>query len=751
MGKFLLRFLSFVLVSVVFVLAYVSYFGVLTDKFDVLIKSKANEVNQNVQLDFNKTKIHLNFKELNLAVKLQNPKIIIKNNEIILSKIDLFLPLKSFITSDFLLQKAEIAFFENDIKDLTKITNAFVPRIINKQIKKKFLKGRIEGEFVIPFNSDGSIGANYEIKAKVINADININNDLKINNMSTDIKYFSKSDNDKKINFLINEGKILNLDIQNSSIDIHLINDKKIIKSKIKTKGKSNYSEIKIISSLLGFKLNDIKNIEFTSDLETSVKLVLSNKFKISEKAISVNGKINSLNLEHKKIESAKKHLPFYSSKIVLKNTEIALGQANDLQISGLIKFKEKNKDIDESFENFSFNSKKISGDAFRINAKVNLNDITLNIPQLNYHKESDHKADLEIYADVSKNGYKIYNTSYLSGKTIINIFLLRLNKKLQPKSFTEIQVKTFSNNSKNNDFKIKYNKEKKQTIIDGELFDAEPLLKSLYKTKDRNTFSKDFSTELKVNFDKAITGSNDDVSNFSMIASIKEGTYNKLSLKGNFSANEIIEMSIYQVDQNKKTLQVISDRARPFIKNFNFIKGFEEGKLEYESTITKEVTNSNLLITDFKVSKVPALAQLLTLASLQGIADTLSGEGIRFDSFEMKSNSKSNVMNIEDALAMGPAVSILLNGYVDKGKVVSLRGTLVPATKLNAIIASIPVVGEILVGKKIGEGVVGVSFKMKGPPKNIKTTVNPIKTLTPRFIVRAVEKIKKKKKEEAK
>ena len=58
MGKFLLRFLSFILVSVVFVLVYVSYFGVLTDKFDVLIKSKANEVNQNVQLDFNKTIIN---------------------------------------------------------------------------------------------------------------------------------------------------------------------------------------------------------------------------------------------------------------------------------------------------------------------------------------------------------------------------------------------------------------------------------------------------------------------------------------------------------------------------------------------------------------------------------------------------------------------------------------------------------------------------------------------------------------------
>ena len=147
----------------------------------------------------------------------------------------------------------------------------------------------------------------------------------------------------------------------------------------------------------------------------------------------------------------------------------------------------------------------------------------------------------------------------------------------------------------------------------------------------------------------------------------------------------------------------------------------------------------------------VQTCALPISLASLQGMADTLSGEGIRFASFEMKSNSKGNVLNIEEALAMGPAVSILLDGYVDKGKIVSLRGTLVPATRLNSIIASIPLVGDILVGKKTGEGVVGVSFKMKGPPKDIKTTVNPIKTLTPRFIVRAVEKMKKKKKEETK
>ena len=32
-------------------------------------------------------------------------------------------------------------------------------------------------------------------------------------------------------------------------------------------------------------------------------------------------------------------------------------------------------------------------------------------------------------------------------------------------------------------------------------------------------------------------------------------------------SENEIVEMSIYLHDNDKKTLQVISDRARPFVK----------------------------------------------------------------------------------------------------------------------------------------------------------------------------------------
>ena len=748
MGKFLLRFFILLLVIIFSFTIYLSYFGIETDKFNAIIKEKANKVNQNVKLEFNKTKIHLNPSELNLVVKLNKPKVLIKGNEINLSKIDLFLALKSFISSDFLLKRAEIDFFKNDIKDLVKISNIFLPKFINKKLNKIFSKGNMEGEFIIPFNPDGSVAENYQINAKLLDAKLNINKDFQIINLSTDIKYVFNSFNDKEINFVINQGNVLNLDLQKSSININLKDNKKIIKSKIKTSGVSNYYEIKIISSLLGFDLNNIINANLSSNLETSLKLLVSDRFKITNKEFSVKGKVNELNLEHKKIKDISKFLPSYNSKIILKDAEIKLDKTNDLKLSGLMKFNNQFEDFSLSFSNSSTNNIKNSW----IKGKISLKDLSLKISNLNYYKEENTNADINFYLRCLKSGCNIKSLKYSSGKSKIELDDVRTNEKFEIKDIRNIKAITFTKDFKNNDFHIGKHETLKNTIfINGELFDAEPLLKSLYKTSNKKTLSKNFNSEIKVNLNKATTGSNDDISNFSMIASITKGSFNKLILKGNFSENEIIEMSIYQVDENNKTLQVISDRARPFIKNFNFIKGFEDGKLEYESTITKEETNSNLLITDFKVSKVPALAKLLTLASLQGIADTLSGDGIRFDSFEMKSNSKGNIMNIEDALAMGPAVSILLSGYIEKGKTVSLRGTLVPATKLNSIIASIPLVGDILVGKKTGEGVVGVSFKMKGPPKDIKTTVNPIKTLTPRFIVRAIEKMKKKKQEEAK
>ena len=194
----------------------------------------------------------------------------------------------------------------------------------------------------------------------------------------------------------------------------------------------------------------------------------------------------------------------------------------------------------------------------------------------------------------------------------------------------------------------------------------------------------------------------------------------------------------------NEKVTTFFLDRGESIVKRYKFIKGFENGVLDFYSLKKNDISISTLKIYDFKLKEVPVLTKILTLASLQGIADILSGEGIRFDEFEMNFTNEDNLMTINEIYAIGPAISILTDGYVQGDDLVSLRGTLVPATTINKFVGSIPILGDILVGKKTGEGVFGVSFKIKGPPKDLKTTVNPIKTLTPRFITRTLEKIKK-------
>ena len=213
--------------------------------------------------------------------------------------------------------------------------------------------------------------------------------------------------------------------------------------------------------------------------------------------------------------------------------------------------------------------------------------------------------------------------------------------------------------------------------------------------------------------------------------------------LNANLNRTNKISYSFRTTAKNEKITNILIQEPKPFINNYKFIKGFEEGVLNLNSTKIEKTSRSKLKITNFKVKEVPILAKILTLASLQGIADLLTGEGIRFDKFEMDFKTKNNLTKIEEIYAIGPSISIMMDGYIEKDEITSLRGTLVPATTINKTIAKIPLLGDLLVGNKMGEGVFGVSFKIKGPPNNLKSTVNPIKTLTPRFITRTIETLK--------
>ena len=282
---------------------------------------------------------------------------------------------------------------------------------------------------------------------------------------------------------------------------------------------------------------------------------------------------------------------------------------------------------------------------------------------------------------------------------------------------------------------------------LSGSEFDAQLLISNYLKGGNTNNIFERFeniNTNISIQLNNIFIDKNSKLTNLVGEILLKKNDVISAEIRSKINNKNDFSLSIKTNSRDEKVTNLFIEEPEPFIKNYKFIKGFTEGKLSYGSIEKNNETKANLKIFDFKVQDVPVLAKLLTLASLQGIADILTGEGIRFNEFEMNYESNQSLTNINEMYAIGPAISILMEGYIDRNKLTSLRGTLVPATTINKTISKIPLLGDILVGKKVGEGVFGVSFKIKGPPKDLKTSVNPIKTLTPRFITRTLEKLKK-------
>ena len=394
MTKFLFRFFftSFLLVFLTAI--FLSYFGLETDKFNDLIKNKANESHKYVKLDFTNTKIHLNPKEFNLAIKLLEPKILVKDNEIILSKLNLFLPLRAFITSDFLLQKAQIAFVENDIKDLTKITTLYIPRIFNKQLKKIFNKGKLKGEFIIPFEKDGSMGKNYEFSGEIINAYINLPNGFLIKNLSTEMSYGKEKEN--SFNATIKNGSLFDIELIDSTINLKSDNNQTKVKSILHTNGNISFSQFKEISALLGLKTNSFKNIEGNVDLETEINFNLNKKFKVKNLLYSTTGNISNLEIEINEKKIIKVYLPEFDSKIVLKDTNIKLfNSKSDItaELDGSIKTK-------DNFDKFRIKKKyKYIKKLFEISGSLDLTSSKFQVDRLNYLKDYGVSSEINFNA----------------------------------------------------------------------------------------------------------------------------------------------------------------------------------------------------------------------------------------------------------------------------------------------------------------------------------------------------------------
>ena len=724
MKKIILTTFTLFILFAFSLVAILSTIGIETDKFNNLIIKKISQTNNKINLKIDTINFKFDLKKMKIFLETINPKITMKESLIPAKNIKVYIDFFSLIKSKPEIDKIILSLNQLSIFELKKISVNFKPSNLNSFLNNNIKQGQIDSEIEIFFSKE-NIFENFITKGSVSNLEASLIDNLSLKNAS--FNFFADSSDILIKSFF---GEMQPFKINDGDIRIKL-NPNIIIESSFNAKinyDKNLKENYKFIEKNSAFK--NILNLK--SDLINTFKVNLDKTYKIKSYKLSSKGRIikRKVNFddisELKLINSEDKILSF-------KNTEINIlldSNKKSIDLSGEYTFNEEKFfpfDLENLFEN---NLTKL-----RINADY---DRSINIDLINFSKPQGIVTSVFIDLEKFKDLVRIKEFKLKDNKNIIHVLGSEIQKG-NLVTLKKIKIKSSRDGKINNDFSVNFNN---KIFIKGLKFDATNLPKILNQKNEINNFIK-INKEIEINFNTILAPLSEEISNFNLIGKIEKGKFTKISSKGNFEGNNYLDILMKSDGENKtKYLEIYSDLARPLLTEFKFFKGLTGGKLFYTSIIDDEYANSSLKIENFKVINAPGMVKLLSLADLGGLADLVEGEGLSFDILEIKFEKEDKTLKLNEILALGPSISVLMEGY-QTPEVTSLSGTLVPAKTLNKLISKIPVLGDIVIPKEVGEGLFGISFKMKGPPNKIKTTINPIRTITPRFIQKIIDRNK--------
>jgi hypothetical protein len=725
MKKTLYTLISIFIILISIGIFYLSFIGLETSKFNNIISSEIKKKDLAITIELKKILIKFDLKEFQIYLSTSKPLIKYQNVDIPIEEVNIYSKIIPLLKSKVEISQANFVIKNFELKQIQIAALRLKPSNFKTYLLNNLKQGKLnELVAIISLNNNYEI-IDYKFNGSIEGVDVllpksHIVKDLNLN--------FAADKNLVLLNSI--NASYNGLKILNGSINLEN-KDEIFIKGKFDSKFNFNEQDI---NSFIKNKFFLENKIITKGNLVHNFNLNLDQNYKLIKYDYILNG-----NIEESKINFNK------SLKNQFLKKSIKTIQFTKTKIDAQINNKNENKLILDG----SYNADEGDFNKFKIESELNNKkyvvdfDVSENISIdfLNYTSDKNSKINVKSHFNFNNNDTNFKSISIHEGPNSIDINGLSINDKFEIKNLASVSVITFNEKKENNNFKINI---KDKIIIGGSRFDATNLLKSI-NSQSKNNPLVNFTKEIEINLENLVTKSEIPINNFRLIGKIEKGKFINISAKSEFSKDKYLDISLKKDPNNKKILEIYSDVPKALLADYKFFEGLKDGKLFFNSVIDEDGSVSKITIENFKVVKAPAFATLLTLADLGGVADLLSGEGMSFDILEISLNENKDVTKIEEILALGSSISVIMDGYTEKKTgLISLSGTLVPAKTLNSLVSKIPVVGNILVGDKVGEGVFGVSFKMKGLPGDVKTTVNPVKTLTPRFITRALEKMKK-------
>lgn len=209
--------------------------------------------------------------------------------------------------------------------------------------------------------------------------------------------------------------------------------------------------------------------------------------------------------------------------------------------------------------------------------------------------------------------------------------------------------------------------------------------------------------------------------------------------ITGDISQGKTVEVLIDSAGA-ARTVSVRSDDAgfgAKVLLKADYLVG---GSLKIDSRFENGHGSAQVSMADVRLKQAPLLAQVLSLASLRGLNDVLTGEGVLFTRVDAPLKLEGGRIELPGLRASGPAMGLTARGWVSPGPgELSLDGVLVPSFGVNSALGSIPLIGDLFVSRK-GEGLFAPTYSVRGTFQRARVSINPVAAITPGVLRRIFE-----------
>ncbi len=221
------------------------------------------------------------------------------------------------------------------------------------------------------------------------------------------------------------------------------------------------------------------------------------------------------------------------------------------------------------------------------------------------------------------------------------------------------------------------------------------------------------------------------------------QGRFNQMEMDAKIGQGNL-HLRFKPDSKGKRIFLLSADDAGAFLKAFQLYDDIRGGNIVIYGEPMRGVFDRNLIgkaeISNFKVINAPFLSKLLSMLSLGGITELMSGGGLNFDKLEADFNwlyrRDGSLLVLKNGRTSGNSLGLLFDGTFDNKKNwVDVSGTIAPMSALNGVIGSIPILGDILTGGS--GGVFAATYSIKGDSDDPEISVNPLSILTPGILRR--------------